>query len=84
MASGALADIKYPDLFAQIGKFVAEKNIKDVCVMEFEDGVIITGSVIYDTSVGYKRILETFVLSAQDLQKMIDSGTDGKRGLFGR
>ncbi len=80
MPSQALRDIQYTDLFTVLGRFVNEKKMKDVCVMEFEDGVIVTGSVIYDARGGYRREQETYVLSAEELGSMLG----GKRNARGR
>ncbi|MBI4670689.1 MAG: hypothetical protein HY741_03345 [Chloroflexi bacterium] len=84
MPTEARGNIRYTDLFIVLGKFITDKNMKDVCVMEFEDGVIVTGSVIYDARGGYRREQETYVLSASELGSMIDSSDSSKRGLFGR
>ncbi len=73
-------NLHYPDLFTALGKFIAEKKIEDVCVMEFEDGIIIMGSVVYEAKGSFRRAQETFILSASDLEKM--GGI--KHGLFGR
>lgn len=71
--------LNYPDLFAALGKFIADKKLEDICLLEFEDGMIITGSVVYETRGGIQRSQETIVLSAQDLEKM-----SGKRGPLNR
>lgn len=73
----ALQNINYLELFPALGKFITEKKLQDVCVMEFEDGIIIAGSVLYDRRGGVSRAQETFVLSAEDLEKLT-----GKRGAF--
>jgi hypothetical protein len=70
---------KYPDLFTALGKFINDKKLRDVCVIEYEDGIIVSGSVIYDSHQHTRRNQETFVLSRDDLQKMIPQ----RRGLFG-
>ena len=80
MAVHVLADLKYPDVFAALGRFVADKKLNDICIMEFEDGVIVSGSVFREARDGLRRKQETFVLSGKELEKLIG----GKRNLFGR
>jgi hypothetical protein len=75
----ASSNLNYPELFTALGKFIADKKLADVCVMEFEDGIIIAGSIVYDSRGGTQRSQETFVLSAADLDKLT-----GKRGLLKR
>jgi hypothetical protein len=73
----ALQNINYTELFPALGKFITEKKLQDVCVMEFEDGIIVAGSVLFDRRGGVGRAQETFVLSAEDLEKLT-----GNRGAF--
>ncbi len=73
-------EISYPDLFAAIGKLIADKKMQDVCVVEFEDGVIINGSIVYEGREDMRRAQETFVLNRLELSKLVS----GKRNLFGR
>ncbi|HZQ09159.1 MAG TPA: hypothetical protein VFD70_21455 [Anaerolineae bacterium] len=75
----APTELKYPELFTALGKFIADKKLQNVCVIEFEDGVIVTGSVFYNARDEVRRREETFVLSTNDLRKMIPH----KRSLFG-
>ncbi len=63
--------VQYPDAFAAIGRYIAKHSLKDVCVLEFEKGVIITGSLLYETGEGYQRRTETHVLSDEDLLRLI-------------
>lgn len=71
----SLQNLNYIELFPALGKFITDKQLQDVCVMEFEDGIIVSGSVLYDRRGGVRRAQETFVLSADELEKMT-----GKRG----
>jgi hypothetical protein len=63
--------IQYPDALAAIGRFIATQHLTNVCVMEFENGVIVTGSILYETGESYNRRLETHILSEEDLRRMI-------------
>lgn len=58
-------------MFAALGRYIAKQGISNVCVMEFESGVIITGSVLYETGEIYNRRIETRVLSLEDLKRLI-------------
>ncbi len=63
--------VPYSDAFAAIGHFVSKKNMSDVCVLEFEHGVIVSGSVLFVAGENYRRQVETHVFSVDDLRKMI-------------
>jgi hypothetical protein len=64
----------YPELLRAIGQFVAKRGINNVCVMEFENGVIVTGTVLYDTGETTRRRTETHVLSGEELQRLVKGG----------
>ncbi len=71
LGSGRIA---YADAFAAIGRFCSKKSMSDVCVLEFEHGVIVSGSVIFVAGESYRRQIETHVFSEEDLRKMIKGG----------
>ncbi len=39
--------------------------------MEFESGVIVVGSVLYEAGESYNRRVETHVLSQEELQRLV-------------
>jgi hypothetical protein len=69
----ALPKLNYSEIMTALGRFIADKKMRDVCVMEFEDGIIVTGSVVYESRGGVHRSQETFVLAQSDLEKMAGS-----------
>ena len=84
MPSPALKDFSYTDIFTALGKFVTGKGLKDVCVMEFEDGLIVTGTAIYEVTGGFRRVVDTYVMSADEIRLLMETGAPNKRGIFGR
>lgn len=86
MANSAMDGIKYPDAFAALGRFIADNDLYDVSVMEFEQGIIVTGAVPREQRGDFDHDIATFVLSAEDLRALIANkgSKPSKRGLFGR
>jgi hypothetical protein len=62
---------EYSELFVAVGRFVAKKGLTDVCMLEFEQGVIVTGMVLYETGESYNRVTETHILSFDDLRNLM-------------
>jgi hypothetical protein len=62
--------IAYPEMFSALGRFIAKEKMNNVCVMEFENGVIVTGSVSYAAGETLGKYTETKVLSFEDLQRL--------------
>jgi hypothetical protein len=67
-------NLAYPEMLHAIGKFVAKRGISNICVMEFENGVIVTGTVLYNTGETMGRRVETHILSFDDVQRLIKGG----------
>jgi hypothetical protein len=63
--------VKYPELFAALGRYIAKQGLANVCVMEFENGVIVTGSILYETGESMNRRIETKILSHDDLKRLV-------------
>ena len=68
------APLTYPNVLAALGRFIAKQQMTDTCIMEFEHGVIVTGSVMYSTGETTSRYIKTHVFSVVDLQKLVKEG----------
>lgn len=64
----------YPQVFAALGNFIAKSGLTEVCVMEFEQGIIVTGMRLYETGESYNRSIVTHVLSFDDLKRLVKGG----------
>ncbi len=84
MPGPALKNFSYTEIFAALGKFVTSKGLKDVCIMEFEDGLIVTGTAVYEVTGGFRRTVDTYVMSADEIRLLMETGAPAKRGIFGR
>jgi hypothetical protein len=62
--------IAYPEVFAALGRFVAKKKLREVCVMEFEAGFIVTGTLFFDKGESSGRTIETQVFSFEELRRL--------------
>lgn len=67
-------NFSYPELLHAIGKFIAKRGITNICVMEFENGIIVTGVTLYNTGETTGRRTETHILSFEDVQRLIKGG----------
>lgn len=67
-------NFSYPELLHAIGKFIAKHGITNICVMEFENGIIVTGVTLYNTGETTGRRTETHILSFEDVQRLIKGG----------
>lgn len=71
MANTAMLHFTYPQVFEALGKFIANKDLRDVFVMEFEQGIIVSGSTMHQQRLVTSVETETFVFSEDDLRALI-------------
>lgn len=74
--SPAHKKIDYAKVLAAIGSYAAKHGLDEVCVMEFEEGMILTGSKIVEAGEVLNRHQMTHIFSSEDLQKMTKGGRD--------
>lgn len=74
MALARHPKLDYPQLMTTIGRYIAKKNLSDVCVMEFEHGILIVGSAFYEAGEDTGRRTETHVLSVEELERLAEGG----------
>ncbi len=66
--------LDYSKVLASIGQFAAKQGLTDICVMEFEEGMILIGSLIFETGEILNRQTVSHIFSADDLQKLVKGG----------
>lgn len=63
--------LKYTEALGGVARFIQRRHLSDVCILEFEQGIIVTGSALYETGESYNRCTETHVLSVDDLKQIM-------------
>ena len=65
--------VDYEDVLRAVGYFVDQNNIKEVCIIELKEGLLIRG-VRYttDRQAGYQTISETFLFTHEDLELLLE------------
>jgi hypothetical protein len=70
MAPARHSKLDYPKLMATVGHYIAKKKLSDVCVMEFEHGILIVGTALFEAHEDTGRRTETHVLSIEELERL--------------
>lgn len=71
MAPSEPTRLRYDLLLAALGRFAEEHRLSDLCILEFEEGVIMQGTTLVQTVEGYKRSAVTHVLSRDDIKELV-------------
>ena len=71
--------IDYPELLRALGHFIQQEHLTEVSILEFDRGWVITGLTYKSTAQGFIRIPADFVLSHEEVRKMVKDLMDQRR-----
>ena len=83
---------EYEDVLRAIGRFIDENNLREVCIVELREGLLLRG-LQYTTTKGgggFQTISETFLFTNEDIERLVEDAYNRRntevkprRGLFG-
>jgi hypothetical protein len=71
--------VDYPELLRALGHFIQREHLSEVSVLEFDRGWVITGLTFKSTAQGFIRVPADFVLSHDEVRKMIQDLKDQRQ-----
>jgi hypothetical protein len=71
--------IDYPELLRTLGHFIQREHLSEVTILEFDRGWVITGLTYQSTAQGFIRVPADFVLSHEEVRKMIQDLQDQRQ-----
>jgi hypothetical protein len=71
--------IDYPELLRALGYFIQREHLTEISIVEFDRGWVITGLTFQSTAMGFIRVPADFVLSHDDVRKLIQSLQDQRQ-----
>jgi hypothetical protein len=71
--------IDYPELLRALGNFIQQQHLSEVNLLEFDRGWVISGLTYQSTAQGFIRIPADFVLSHDEVRKMVQDLTDQRQ-----
>ncbi|MBU0495765.1 MAG: hypothetical protein KKA73_24635 [Chloroflexi bacterium] len=61
----------YGAILLAIGNHIQEKGWRDICILEVDGGMIVQGTGVASTRDGYQYVMETKLISHDELAKMM-------------
>ena len=71
--------IDYPELLRALGHFIQQEHLSEISLLEFDRGWVISGLTYQSTAQGFIRIPADFVLSHDEVRKMVQDLTDQRQ-----
>ncbi len=65
--------VDYEDILRAVGYFIDQNNLKEVCIIELSEGMLVRG-IRYTTSrtAGYQAISESFLFTNEDIASLLE------------
>ncbi|HEX9370695.1 MAG TPA: hypothetical protein VF897_06795 [Roseiflexaceae bacterium] len=71
--------LDYPELLRALGHFIQREHLSEIGIVEFDRGWVITGLTYKSTAQGFIRVPADFVISHDDVRKMIQDLQDQRQ-----
>jgi hypothetical protein len=71
--------VDYPELLRALGHFIQREHLSEVSILEFDRGWVIAGLTFKSTAQGFIRVPADFVLSHDEVRKMIQDLQDQRQ-----
>lgn len=72
--------VDYPELLRALGHFIQREHLSEVSILEFDRGWVIAGLTFKSTAQGFIRVPADFVVSHDEVRKMIQDLQDLRQG----
>ena len=71
--------VDYPELLRALGHFIQHEHLSEVSILEFDRGWVVAGLTYKSTAQGFIRIPADFVLSHEDVRKLVQDLRDQRQ-----
>jgi hypothetical protein len=71
---------EYKDVMRALGYFIDQNNLREICIVELNEGILIRGSSHTASRTGFLANTESYLFSNEDLERIINE-TYERRGL---
>ncbi len=64
--------IDFEEVLRAIGFFIDQNNLKEVCIVELKEGLLVRGVRYTADRAGYQMISESFLFTNEDIEKIVE------------
>lgn len=78
--TGQSQRIDYPELLRALGHFIQREHLSEISIVEFDRGWVVAGLTFKSTAQGFIRVPADFVISHDEVRKLIKELQDLRQG----
>lgn len=82
---------EYEDVLRAIGRFIDENNLREVCIIELKEGILLRGLQFAANRGGFQTISESYLFTNEDIEKLVEDAYNRRntevkprKGLFNK
>ncbi|MEO8285623.1 MAG: hypothetical protein ABI670_04250 [Chloroflexota bacterium] len=64
--------IPYEDVMLAIGAFLDESNVRDICIVELREGILVRGNKYSAERSGLQALAESFLFTREDIERIVN------------
>jgi hypothetical protein len=71
---------EYEDAMRALGYFIDQNNLREVCIIELREGILLRGTSFTANRSGYQTLSESYIFTNEDLERIIEESYE-RRGM---
>ena len=71
---------EYEDVMRALGYFIDQNNLREVCLVELREGILLRGTSFTANRSGYQTLSESYLFTNDDLERIIEESYE-RRGM---
>ena len=71
---------EYEDVMRALGYFIDQNNLREICLVELREGILLRGTSFTANRSGYQTLSESYLFTNDDLERIIEESYE-RRGM---
>ena len=71
---------EYEDVMRALGYFIDQNNLREICIVELNEGILVRGTSHTANRTGFLSLSESYLFTNEDLERIVEEAYE-KRGI---
>lgn len=71
--------IPYEEVMQALGYFVDQNNLREICLVELNEGILVRGLKYTAERSGYQTISESYLFTHEDLERIVNENDERRK-----
>jgi hypothetical protein len=74
-----MSHIPYEEVMQSIGHFIDQQNLREITLVELNEGILVRGTSYTADRAGYQSALQSFIFTQEDLERIVNENYERKK-----